>query len=324
MSSARSKMNRPKRRWEAVYQRGYEDGKGAAQQELGVHWLPIDRADRSITDVQDFSEVDVMLRLSERYWVRDEDGRIYEAVWTDDKNGYWWDLEGESPVDPVEFMPHPQDARFSGSASTPLSAPTNLELDGVGEALAYGKGIWRTCTGCHESNEGYPTGPYSDTLKCHLGGGCFECGGIGAVWDMTDYEDMGNFLALSAQVQDVAWSPAIKAIAAERRRQVESEGWTPDHDDKYSCGELARAAACYALQAAQRSDETPYEDNAGRKRWWRTDFAIKRFWPWGWGWWKPLDRQRDLEKAGALIAAELDRLIRAAAPVKQEGGDHGR
>ncbi|MGN7959178.1 DUF551 domain-containing protein [Agrobacterium radiobacter] len=83
-----------------------------------------------------------------------------------------------------------------------------IELDGVPDALAYGKGIWRTCTGCHESNEGYPTGPFSDTLKCHLGGGCFECGGIGAVWDTTDYEDMGNFIALSAQVQDVAgWRP---------------------------------------------------------------------------------------------------------------------
>lgn len=95
------------RRHEATYRRGYEDGKRAAQEQLGVRWLPIDQADRSITDVQDFSEVGVMLRLSERYWVRDEDGRIYEAVWTDDEAGYWWDLEGESPVDPIEFMPHP-------------------------------------------------------------------------------------------------------------------------------------------------------------------------------------------------------------------------
>ncbi len=77
----------------------------------------------------------------------------------------------------------------------PPVAVKATELDGVSDALAYGKGIWRTCTGCHESNEGYPTGPYSNTLKCHLGGGCFECGGIGAVWDATDYEDMGKFIA---------------------------------------------------------------------------------------------------------------------------------
>lgn len=92
---------------------------------------------------------------------------------------------------------------FNPQKTAPAVAVTALELDGVSDALAHGKGIWRTCTGCHEDNEGYPTGPYSDTLKCHLGGGCFECGGVGAVWDTTDYEDMGNFIA-SAQVQDLA------------------------------------------------------------------------------------------------------------------------
>ncbi len=39
----------------------------------------------------------------------------------------------------------------------------------------------------------------------------------------------------------------VAAIAAERRRQVEAEGWTPEHDDQHTRGELARAAACYAL-----------------------------------------------------------------------------
>jgi hypothetical protein len=79
-------------------------------------WLPIDQADKSITQVQDFSEVGITLRNSDRYWVRDEDGRVYEASWTDDKVGYWWDWEGESPADPVEFMPHPLDPRW-GDAS---------------------------------------------------------------------------------------------------------------------------------------------------------------------------------------------------------------
>lgn len=78
----------------------------------GMRWLPIDCADKTITDVQDFSEVGITLRNSDRYWVRDEDGRVYEASWTDDKAGYWWDWEGESQVDPVEFMPHPLDPRF--------------------------------------------------------------------------------------------------------------------------------------------------------------------------------------------------------------------
>ncbi len=36
-----------------------------------------------------------------------------------------------------------------------------------------------------------------------------------------------------------------------------------------------------------------------------------RWWPWGKSWWKPSDDPiRDLEKAGALIAAEIDRRLR--------------
>ncbi|WP_311272230.1 MULTISPECIES: hypothetical protein [unclassified Rhizobium] len=112
---------------------------------------------------------------------------------------------------------------------------------------------------------------------------------------------------LSARVQDVGLSrlgssyafsesPGVKSIAAERRRQIEKEGWTPTHDDKYTNGELLEAAACYALHNGMDVDDAPGA------------------WPWPKDWWKPTNRQRDLEKAGALIAAELDRVIRAAAP----------
>jgi len=44
-------------------------------------------------------------------------------------------------------------------------------------------GWWRSCTGCHELDEGHPTGPWSTALRCNLGVGCRECGGIGAVWE---------------------------------------------------------------------------------------------------------------------------------------------
>lgn len=86
--------------------------------DAAAFWLPIEFADKTITQVQDFSEVGITLRNSDRYWVRDEDGRIYEASWTDDKAGYWWDWEGESPVDPVEFMPHPLDPRWVDALET--------------------------------------------------------------------------------------------------------------------------------------------------------------------------------------------------------------
>lgn len=80
----------------------------------------------------------------------------------------------------------------------------------------------------------------------------------------------------------------VELIAAERERQVSQEGWTPEHDDEHKHGELRGAAACYAL---------------GR--------MIPEIWPWSSEWWKPGNRIRELAKAGALIAAEIDRLQRA-------------
>lgn len=65
-----------------------------------------------------------------------------------------------------------------------------VELLGVAEELAEGSGAWLACSGCHELNEGHPTGPWSDILKSHIGLGCRECGGIGSVWDNTDYRDI--------------------------------------------------------------------------------------------------------------------------------------
>lgn len=84
--------------------------KGDGRADLERFWRPISEADKSITfeDTFDIGEGKSMtIRNSDYYWVRDADGRIYEATWSDHKGGYWWDLEGESPADPVEYMPHP-------------------------------------------------------------------------------------------------------------------------------------------------------------------------------------------------------------------------
>lgn len=91
------------------------DGKGVVPSQnaaIGLErfWRPISEADKSITFERTFdvSEGETMIiRNSDQYWVRDEDGRIYEATWSDHKGGYWWDITAESPVDPIEFMPHP-------------------------------------------------------------------------------------------------------------------------------------------------------------------------------------------------------------------------
>lgn len=103
--------------------------------------------------------------------------------------------------------------------------------------------------------------------------------------------------ALAAARKEVG-SQAAQDVLAERRRQIEAEGWTPEHDDQHETGELARAAACYALVAGGMN---PRAD---------TLFVA---WPWHPAWWKPTDEpRRNLVKAGALILAEIERLDRAA------------
>ena len=104
--------------------------------------------------------------------------------------------------------------------------------------------------------------------------------------------------ALSAHQGEVERVSAIDDIAAERRRQVEAEGWTPDHDDEHGDGSLAAAAATYAFSAAT-ADRFLAHDPIG-------------FWPWAAEWWKPSTPRRDLVKAGALIVAEIERIDRAA------------
>lgn len=97
---------------------------------------------------------------------------------------------------------------------------------------------------------------------------------------------------------------AARDVLAERRRQIEAEGWTPEHDDAHAKGEMAQAAACYANHAPARyADHRIYVDP-------RITVPIR--WPWARKWWKPADRRRDLVKAAALILAEIERLDRAA------------
>ena len=98
---------------------------------------------------------------------------------------------------------------------------------------------------------------------------------------------------------------AARDVLAERQRQINAEGWTQGHDDRHAVGELAGAAACYAMQAAL--------DSIGDRRLSRTVKAtIGELWPWSAQWWKPTTNRRDLIKAAALIIAEIERLDRAA------------
>lgn len=101
----------------------------------------------------------------------------------------------------------------------------------------------------------------------------------------------------------------ITLIAAERLRQISDEKWTPEHDDAHIWGELAKAAACYAVGERVKVFRGFIPDDPScpfpeRPR-------VHALWPWEISWWKPRDQFANLVKAGALIAAELDRLLRA-------------
>jgi hypothetical protein len=91
-------------------------------------------------------------------------------------------------------------------------------------------------------------------------------------------------------------------IFKERLRQITEEGFTPERDAAYVNGELARAGAAFA----QIATEVPlHPDYLHKVPYWLADL-----WPWDNTWWKPSnDPVRNLVKAGALIAAELDRAL---------------
>ncbi|APR52017.1 hypothetical protein CA223_06670 [Sphingomonas koreensis] len=65
----------------------------------------------------------------------------------------------------------------------------------IAEALEEGHGFWRACSGCQESCDGVVSVqdyPYSEVFRCQPGGGCRECGGLGVIWDDTDYDAMAR------------------------------------------------------------------------------------------------------------------------------------
>lgn len=88
---------------------------------------------------------------------------------------------------------------------------------------------------------------------------------------------------------------SISDVYAERMRQIEKEGFTQAHDEKFSNNELARAAALYAIPAYLRDKiQYEYEDEL-----WPVNFVPKL---------SPDNRRRELVKAAALLIAEIDRL----------------
>lgn len=86
----------------------------------------------------------------------------------------------------------------------------------------------------------------------------------------------------------------LAEIGRERDRQLDVEGFSYEHDDEHTRGQIGLAAAVYAGWGAAGTE-------------------IGKLWPWDGRWFKPTTFRRNLIKAGALIVAEIERIDRKAA-----------
>lgn len=107
-------------------------------------------------------------------------------------------------------------------------------------------------------------------------------------------------------------SKGIELITLERRGQLREHKWDAEHDREHVNGELALAAICYAAPV-------PVKVLSPTQEWVDP-------WPWAPRWDKRAKHNRltRLKIAGALIAAEIDRLYdyidRGVDPEAGKGG----
>lgn len=100
-------------------------------------------------------------------------------------------------------------------------------------------------------------------------------------------------------------------VLDERRRQIEAEGYGPEHDDEHVNDEIAALACFYAMPPGAREWDTS-----------STGYGLRlgdAILPHGWASIEDGDRRSELVKAGALILAEIERMDRSAAVSKSPG-----
>jgi len=143
--------------------------------------------------------------------------------------------------------------------------------------------------------------------SCDGSGECPECGGTGRGREYLNHQDNTP----TGTYADCYECKGAKKCA--KCKGVGKHAWTVDHDDHHGGGELAMAAACYAAPERVLVERRTLQGA-----------AFVDPWPWDRRWDKrytrPVDpnlrglmlekRIRELEKAGALAAAEIDRLLR--------------
>lgn len=102
---------------------------------------------------------------------------------------------------------------------------------------------------------------------------------------------------IAAALGKVTVSDGVRMIADERWRQ----GYSREHDDQHADAELTAAAVVYANAAINQIQSVV-----------PSEAMLLDGWPWERESYHPSDNTiYNLQRAGALIAAEIDRLLRA-------------
>lgn len=165
-------------------------------------------------------------------------------------------------IDPwVKYARRIEAATAWNTRTTSLAAQDDWTTKRVAELVAEGDGHWRSCTGCHETNEGAETGdyPFNPVFKTYQGGGCGECGGIGVVWDDIDYADYAEFClnadddapSLAAQEVDSGMSgDAVERAEWFWTNLPTGRKWTglATHEKALVCHQIARITPSPAAQ----------------------------------------------------------------------------
>ncbi|HWW69681.1 MAG TPA: hypothetical protein VN089_07065 [Duganella sp.] len=134
-------------------------------------------------------------------------------------------------------------------------------------------------------------------------------GKVEYLWGASDHSDIDAIVAAhpangaQAGLSEITISRAAYDVLAERRHQIEKEGYDTAHDDEHVNDEIAAYATFYAMPPGAR-DWTAAETGYGAT--WGEAII-----PENWGPAKPGDRRGELVKGGALILAEIERLDRA-------------
>lgn len=122
-----------------------------------------------------------------------------------------------------------------------------------------------------------------------------ECGAVGcSLTTLEEAENTRDFWNKNWTIKPYFYGPQLltaaeRDVAAERKRQQSTKGYSVEQDDTYIGGELAAAAISYI---------EPMEAES----YWPADWHDDSF--------KPSDYRRNLVKAGALILAEIERIDR--------------